>query len=93
MNTAVRWVSGTFVTGAVPCIGEWSDYFYLNLEDPWRRSDLGFDSGDWELDIVGTPTAWQQKDEDELEWSEQIGLVIPDWVARARSAGEPGTGI
>ena len=67
--------------------GEWSDYFYINLEDPWRRTDIGFDSGDWELDIVGTPASWTYKDEDELAWSEQVGLVTPDWAERTRAAG------
>jgi hypothetical protein len=66
---------------------EWSDYFYINLEDPWRRTPVGFDSGDWVLDIVGTPTDWAYKDVDELEWSEQVGLVSAEWAERTRAAG------
>ena len=159
MTVALRWVSGYFITGAVPCVvveeatdfvalyqpagtiwkraagersgprgrnmlpadrsgsyedvpwtgdgvvrvhrfgeewsvwrwvdsgGEWSEHFYLNLEDPWRRTAIGFDSGDWELDIVGTPESWTYKDEDELQWSANVGLVDADWVARTRDAG------
>jgi hypothetical protein len=73
-----RWLDST---------GAWSEHFYVNLEDPWRRSAVGFDSGDWELDIVGTPTSWSYKDEDELEWSEDVGLVDSAWAARTRQAG------
>jgi hypothetical protein len=65
----------------------WSDYFYVNLEDPWRRGALGFDTGDWLLDIVGTPASWAYKDEDELEWAEEVSLVDSDWAARTREAG------
>jgi hypothetical protein len=65
----------------------WSKHFYVNLEDPWRRTAIGYDSGDWELDLVGTPESWSYKDEDELEWSEEIGLVTPEWAARTRWAG------
>jgi len=68
--------------------GNWSEHFYLNLEDPWRRTDIGFDSGDWELDVVGTPASWHYKDEDELQWSEDVGLVNSSWVRRTRAAGE-----
>jgi hypothetical protein len=65
----------------------WSDHFYLNLEDPWRRTAIGFDTGDWVLDVFGTPSTWQYKDEDELLWSEEVGLVGHGWVVRAREAG------
>jgi hypothetical protein len=65
----------------------WSDQFYVNLEDPWRRSPIGFDTGDWVLDVVGTPESWEYKDEDELQWSEDIGLVDDEWAARTRDAG------
>jgi predicted RNA-binding protein associated with RNAse of E/G family len=67
---------------------EWSRHFYVNLEDPWRRSALGFDTGDWLLDVVGTPTSWAYKDEDELEWAEDAGLVGSAWSARTREAGK-----
>jgi hypothetical protein len=66
----------------------WSEHFSLNLEDPWRRTPIGWDSGDWELDVFGTPSSWQYKDEDELQWSEHVGLVDHIWAKRARAAGE-----
>jgi predicted RNA-binding protein associated with RNAse of E/G family len=59
----------------------------MNLEDRWRRTEIGFDTGDWVLDVVGTPESWAYKDEDELAWSEEVGLVTPEWAERTRAAG------
>jgi hypothetical protein len=73
-----RWLDGS---------GQWSEHFYLNLEDPWRRTVIGFDSGDWELDVVGSSASWTYKDEDELQWSEDVGLVEHAWARRTRAAG------
>jgi hypothetical protein len=73
-----RWLDST---------GRWSEQFYLNLEDPWRRTRLGFDSGDWVLDVFGVPDAWEYKDGDELEWLESAGHVTTEWAERARAAG------
>jgi hypothetical protein len=66
---------------------EWSDDFYLNLEDPWRRTAIGFDSGDWILDVVAHDDgSWRYKDEDELAWAESSGAVSAEWADRARAA-------
>jgi hypothetical protein len=65
----------------------WSPQFYLNLEDPWRRTPIGFDTGDWVLDVFGVPDNWAYKDVDELEWLEATGQVSPAWAERTRSAG------
>ena len=74
-----RWVSAD---------GNWLPQQYVNLEDPWRPTPLGFDSGDWILDLVVDALGqWQYKDADELEWAERSGLVTPDWAARTREAG------
>lgn len=44
------------------------DSWYLQLEDPHRRTALGFDTRDHTLDAwVGRDGAWRWKDEDELE--------------------------
>jgi hypothetical protein len=68
--------------------GEWLPQFYVNLEDPWRRSAIGFDTGDWILDVVvDAELRWHYKDEDELEWASETGIVSDEWVARVRSAG------
>jgi hypothetical protein len=44
--------------------------WYINLEDPWRRTPLGYDSRDRILDIVVSPdlTEWEWKDEDEFKY-------------------------
>jgi len=61
----------------------------VNLEDPWRETDLGFDSGDWILDlVVEADGGWHYKDLDELEWAERMGHVSARWAARTRAAGE-----
>jgi hypothetical protein len=68
--------------------GRWSDDFYVNLEDAWRRTAIGFDSGDWILDVVARADgSWHYKDEDELEWAEVTNEVTAQWVARVRAAG------
>jgi predicted RNA-binding protein associated with RNAse of E/G family len=65
----------------------WSEDFYVNLEDPWRRTPIGFDSGDWILDIVARDdSSWRYKDEDELAWVESTGAVSAEWAERARAA-------
>ncbi len=65
----------------------WSDDFYVNLEDPWRRTSIGFDSGDWVLDVVARGDgSWRYKDDDELEWARVTGEAGADWVERVRGA-------
>ena len=49
--------------------------WYVNIEEPWRRTRRGYDTQDLELDIVIEPTgAWRFKDEEKLD----------PWVARGR---------
>lgn len=73
-----RWLDGD---------GMWSEDFYVNLEDPWRRTAIGFDSGDWILDVVARDDrSWRYKDEDELAWAESTGVVSAEWARRARAA-------
>lgn len=54
----------------------WRPGCYINLEFPWTRTSLGFNSGDWILDVVvdgeGAATL---KDADELAWSVEVGRV------------------
>jgi hypothetical protein len=64
--------------------------WYVNLERPWRRTPIGFDSHDDTLDITVADdlSDWQWKDEDELAWAVEVGTMSPLAAARARSAGE-----
>ncbi len=53
--------------------------FYVNMEEPFRRTSIGFDTNDHMLDILVTPDlAWQWKDEE----------VVSDWVARGLYSAE-----
>jgi hypothetical protein len=49
--------------------------WYVNLQEPSRRTSLGFDTQDLELDLViGLDGAWHYKDDEKLE----------GWIARGR---------
>lgn len=54
--------------------------WYVNLQEPFRRARLGFDTQDLELDIVvGLDGSWRYKDDEKLE----------SWIDRGRwTAGE-----
>ena len=53
--------------------------YQINLQEPLRRTSLGFDSFDQELDIVVTPDgAWRWKDVDSFEQGVRDGFVTPD---------------
>jgi len=71
----------------------WTDAWYGNLESPWRRSRIGFDTQDWALDVVGTgdpvegPWSVRYKDQDELEWMVERGSVSAAQAAHVRQVG------
>jgi uncharacterized protein len=63
--------------------------WYVNLEDPWRRSSVGFDTRDHTLDIWVEPDrSWQWKDEDELEIAVRVGYHSEEEAALIRAEGE-----
>jgi len=65
----------------------WS--WYVNLEEPLRRTRIGFDSLDHELDvIVELDGSWRWKDEDELAESIRRGVIRADEEPRMRADGE-----
>lgn len=65
--------------------GRW----YVNLEEPWRRTELGFDTRDHTLDIWVDPDgSWQWKDEDELEAAVRFGRHLPEEAQAIRAEGE-----
>jgi len=72
----------------------WTDVWYGNLESPWRRSAIGFDSQDWALDVVGVgdpsdgPWTVGFKDEDELAWMVDRDYVSERHAAHVRTVGE-----
>ena len=64
--------------------------WYVNLEEPWHRTAIGFDSRDNLLDIVIAPdlSSWQWKDEDELAWAVETGRHRLDEAATFCVEGE-----
>ncbi len=62
--------------------------WYINLQEPYRRTPLGFDTFDLELDIVVAPDgSWELKDDEELERWVERGRWTPAEVAAIRAEG------
>jgi len=97
-----RWFGGTVVRvhprGRRWSVWRWHDGrawlpdWYVNLESPWERSETGFDTQDWTLDIVAreTDAGWtvQYKDVDELSFLESAGHWSAEQTIEIRTAGE-----
>jgi predicted RNA-binding protein associated with RNAse of E/G family len=63
--------------------------WYVNLQTPLRRTPVGFDYLDQELDAWIEPDGtWSWKDEDELERSVAAGIWSADEAERIRREGE-----
>ena len=77
------WIARDAGTGAVA-------WRYINLEDPWRRTALGFDSRDLWLDLYteGESDEWHWKDEDEIAWVIERGELDAAAAAAIRASGE-----
>jgi len=64
--------------------------WYVNLEAPLRRSSLGFDTMDFELDIVISPdrSNWHWKDEHQFEEMVAGGVFSGEEARYIRAEGE-----
>jgi hypothetical protein len=64
--------------------------WYINLQDPIRRTPIGFDTLDHMLDVVFSPdrSSWRWKDEEQLEDAVALGLITPAQAAQIRQEGE-----
>jgi predicted RNA-binding protein associated with RNAse of E/G family len=64
--------------------------WYINLEAPWRRSPVGFDTRDHTLDLIVAPDlrSWEWKDEDELAWAQEAGRFSAAEAQAIRVEGE-----
>lgn len=63
--------------------------WYVNIQEPIRRSRLGFDTDDLILDIRVQPDgSWEWKDEDELEEAVRLGRFTGDEARAIRAEGE-----
>jgi predicted RNA-binding protein associated with RNAse of E/G family len=73
---------------------DWSpSHWYVNLEDPLRRSPVGFDTLDHKLDaIVELDGSWRWKDEDELAEIVERGLLDREQERRLRAEAEEAVG-
>ena len=75
---------------------DWLPDWYVNLELPWVRTPLGFDSQDWTLDVVASTDAdgsWsvRYKDEDELAFYAGTGHWSAEMCATIERVGEDAT--
>ena len=66
---------------------DWAlSHWYVNFEQPLRRTPVGFDTFDEKLDLIVPPDGtYSWKDEDELEQAAALGLLDADAV-RAEAA-------
>jgi predicted RNA-binding protein associated with RNAse of E/G family len=63
--------------------------YFVNLEEPFRRTATGFDTQDHTLDVVVTPElTWQWRDEAELESHTTLGFYTPELAVAVRAEGQ-----
>ena len=63
--------------------------YYVNMEEPFRRSEVGFDTNDHTLDIVVNPDlSWYWKDLDELSDRVEAGVYPIDFAKFVRSEAD-----
>jgi predicted RNA-binding protein associated with RNAse of E/G family len=59
--------------------------WYVNIQEPFRRTDEGFDTQDLELDVwIPRGRAWQLKDDELLDVRVQEGRFTQDQARAAR---------
>lgn len=72
--------------------GETSEFlcWYINLQEPLRRTPLGFDTMDLALDVVISPdkSKWRWKDEEEFAEMIELGLISIEDSQFLRAEGE-----
>jgi hypothetical protein len=66
--------------------------WYVNVQRPLERFDVGFDSLDEDLDVViaADRSAWRWKDEDDVALGVELGLYSPPDVERFHAEGARG---
>jgi len=64
--------------------------WYINLQEPTRRTSIGIDTLDNILDIVVSPdmTEWRWKDTNEFEEAQKIGLYSTEKARKIWAEGE-----
>lgn len=62
--------------------------WYINLQEPFRRTRIGYDTQDMELDFVVYPTGrWEIKDEELLDQRVEEGRYSVGQIADVRALG------
>jgi len=62
--------------------------WYVNLQQPFRRTELGFETMDLMLDVIVDPDrTWHWKDEDELETFVERGVFTAELAESIREEG------
>lgn len=68
--------------------------YYVNLEEPYRRTPIGFDTNDHHLDIVvGSDLRWFYKDEPALDDREREGTYSSALIAQIRREADDVTRV
>ncbi len=64
--------------------------WYVNLEEPLRRTSVGFDYQDQFLDVEISPdrSSWRWKDEDELQEAVELGVISSERASELRAEGK-----
>jgi hypothetical protein len=63
--------------------------WYLNLQDPFRRTSLGFDTLDHELDYwAPAEGGWSERDREDFERQTAEGKYSPELAERVRRQGK-----
>lgn len=79
-STYIMWETGT----------KNIDCWYINLQEPIHRTNIGFDTSDNWLDIVINPdmSEWHWKDEDEFTEAQSVGFYSAEKAAEIWAEGE-----
>jgi predicted RNA-binding protein associated with RNAse of E/G family len=63
--------------------------YFVNLEEPFRRTECGFDTQDHTLDVdITADLEWRWRDEAELERHVEEGFYTPALAAAVREEGQ-----
>jgi hypothetical protein len=63
--------------------------YYINFQLPFRRTRLGFQTLDLEIDLVINPDyGWHWKDVDDYNEGKALQIIRPEWVEQIESAKE-----
>jgi len=61
--------------------------YYINFQLPFRRSKIGFDTLDLELDIIIEPTyKWRWKDVEDYQRGIKRGIILNEWTQEIEAA-------